>query len=89
MEAVVQDVAEEAIEASRTDAVVEWGLWDILARATVVAGIGGAVTLSGILALRTSEGRGAQTFRALVTRNACTAIFAVEVPTSMSVILAG
>lgn len=47
------------------------------------------MTLSGVLALRTSEGRSAQTHGALVTRNACTAIFAVKASTGMSVILAG
>lgn len=85
----VQDVAEEAVEVGGTDAVVIRLLGYILARASVIAGVSGAVASAGILALGTSESRGAQAFGTLVTRNARPAIFALKAPTCVSVVLAG
>lgn len=85
----VQDVAEEAVEVGGTDAMVIWFLGYILACASVIAGVGGAVAPAGILALRTSKSRDAQAFGALVTRNARPSISALKAPTCVSVILTG
>lgn len=86
-EFVVQDVAAEAVEVGRADALVVRRLGDVLARAAVVAGVGVAGRVGGILALGPREGRRAQTLGALVAGDAGASISAVEVAAGLGVVL--
>lgn len=54
-EAVIQDVAEEAVKVGGADAVVERRLGSVFARAAVVTGVGVAWAVGGILTLGSSE----------------------------------
>lgn len=86
VEAVIQDVASEAVEVRGADAVVEGGLRRVFARATVVAGVGITGAVGWILALRPSKGRRAQTLGILVAGDAGASIAALEAATGLSVI---
>lgn len=85
-EAVIQDVASEAVEVSGADAVVERRLRRVFACAAIVAGVGITGAVSGILTLGPSKGRGAQTLGTLAARDAGASIAAVEAAASLGVI---
>lgn len=89
LEAVVQDVAEKAVELGRTDAVEVRRLSRVLARAAVVARVGVAGAVGGVLAVRSGEGRRAQTLGTLVSRNAGPSVAAVEATAGLGVVLTG
>lgn len=86
LEAVVQDVAAQAVEDGRADAVVVRRLRGVLAHAAVVAGVGVTGAVGGILALGPSEGRRAQTLGTLVAGDAGAAVAAVEATAGLGVI---
>lgn len=80
-------MASEAVEVSRTDAVVERRLGCVFTRATVVTGVGITGTVSGILTLRPGKGWRTQTLRTLATGDAGASITAVEAATCLSIII--
>lgn len=86
-EAVIQDVASEAVKVRRTGAVVERRLGYVLTRATVVTGVGITGSVSGILTLRPSKGWHTQTLRTLAARDAGASVTAVEAAACFSVII--
>lgn len=86
LEAVVQDVAAEAVEVGGADAVVVRRLGDVLARAPVVAGVGVAGAVSGVLALGPGERRRAQTLGTLVAGEAGASVAALKAATSLGII---
>lgn len=86
LEAVIQDVASQTVEVCGADTVVVRRLRGVLTRATVVAGVGVTGAVGGILALRPSEGRGAQTLGTLVTGDAGASIVAVEAAAGLGII---
>lgn len=88
-EAVVQDVAEKPVELERADAAVVRRLGGLFARPAVVARVGVAGAVGGMPALGSSEGRRAQAFGTLVTRNAGPSITTAEATTGLGVILTG
>lgn len=83
----IQDVAQDTVEVSGAEAVVVRRLGDIFACAAVVAGVGITGAVGGILALRPSEGRGAQTLGTLVAGDAGASIAAVEAAAGLGIIL--
>lgn len=85
-EAVIQDVASEAVEVSGADAVVERRLRRVFACAAIVAGVGITGAVSGILTLRPSKGRSAQTLGTLAAGDAGASIAAVEAAASLGII---
>ncbi len=86
LEAVIQDVATQTVEVCGADAVVERRLGGVFTRATVIAGVGVTGAVGGILTLRPSEGRGAQTLGTLVAGDAGASIAAVEAAAGLGVI---
>ena len=88
LEAVVQDVAAEAVEVRGADAVVVRRLGGVLARAAVVAGVGVTGAVGGVLALGPGERRRAQTLGALVAGDAGAAVATVKAAAGLGVVLA-
>lgn len=79
-------MASETVEVCGADAVVVRCLRGVFTCATIVAGVGITGAVSGILALRSSEGRGAQTLGTFMARDAGASIAAVEAAAGLGVI---
>lgn len=85
-EAVVQNVAAEAVEVGGADAAVERSLGGVFTRAAIVAGAGVAEAVGGVLTLRPGERRQTQTLRTVVARDAGAPVATMEAAAGLRVI---
>lgn len=76
-----------AIEVPGADAAVALGR--VLARASIVAGVGVAQAVGGVLALGSGEGRGAQARGTLTAGDTGASVATNEAATSLGIVLAG
>lgn len=88
-EVVIQDVASEAVEVCRADAVVERLLGHVFTRASVIAGVGIAQAVSVILTLGPGECCRAHTLGTLAAGDAGASVATVEAAACLGIILAG
>lgn len=87
LKARCQDVAAFAVEVPGADAAV--ALSRVLARASIVARVGVARAVGGVLALRSGEGRGAQARGTLAARDTGATVATNEAATRLGIVLAG
>lgn len=89
LDAGCQDVAGEAVEVPGADAAVVGLLGRVLARAAVVAGVGVARAVRGVLALGPGEGRRAQARGTLAAGDAGASVATAEGAARLGIVLAG